>query len=133
MRPRSIGAAALAIWRPTAPTCIASIPKPIVQLQAIEPVAMLRAHAGRDDMAAATITTPRLLSIGGGALGELPALMARLRLGHPLIITDPFIAKSGILDRATELLDGAKIAWGVFQDTVSDPTTEVIAAGVERL
>src|SRR5579864_4496692 len=81
----------------------------------------------------ATITTPRLLSIGGGALGELPGLMARLALKHPLIVTDPFIAKSGILDRATGLLDGAKIAWGVFQDTVSDPTTEVIAAGVERL
>ena len=84
-------------------------------------------------MAAALITTPRLLSVGGGALGELPVLMARLGLKHPLIVTDPFIAGSGILDKATSLLDGAGIAWAVFQDTVSDPTTEVIAAGVERL
>ena len=84
-------------------------------------------------MAAALITTPRLLSVGGGALGELPALMARLGLKHPLIVTDPFIAKSGILDRATGLLDGAGAGWAVFQDTVSDPTTDVIAAGVERL
>jgi len=44
---------------------------------------------------AALITTPRLLSIGGGALGELPALMARLGLKHPLIVTDPFIARCG--------------------------------------
>ncbi len=82
---------------------------------------------------AALITTPRLLSVGGGALGELPALMTRLGLKHPLIVTDPFIAKSGILDKATGLLDGAKMAWAVFEDTVSDPTTEVIAAGVARL
>jgi alcohol dehydrogenase class IV len=82
---------------------------------------------------AALITTPRLLSIGGGALGELPALMARLGLKQPLIVTDPFIAGSGILDRATSLLRGAGMVWGMFQDTVSDPTTEVIGAGVERL
>jgi alcohol dehydrogenase class IV len=82
---------------------------------------------------AALITTPRLLSVGGGALGELPALMARLGLKHPLIVTDPFIARCGILDQTTALLDGAKMMWGVFQDTVSDPTTEIIAAGVDRL
>jgi alcohol dehydrogenase class IV len=82
---------------------------------------------------AALITTPRLLSVGGGALGELPALMARLGLRHPLIVTDPFIARSGILDQATALLDGAKMPWAVFQDTVSDPTTEVIGVGVEKL
>ncbi len=62
---------------------------------------------------AALITTPRLLSVGGGALTELPALMARLGLRHPLIVTDPFIAKSGILDRATALLDGAGRVVGV--------------------
>jgi alcohol dehydrogenase class IV len=82
---------------------------------------------------AALITTPRLLSIGGGALGELPALMARFGLKQPLIVTDPFIAKSGILDQATALLAGAGMAWAVFQDTVPDPTTDVIATGVARL
>lgn len=82
---------------------------------------------------AALITTPRLLSIGGGALGELPALMTRLGLRHPLIVTDPFIASCGILDTATSLLRGAGMGWGVFHDTVSDPTTDVISAGVERL
>ena len=37
-------------------------------------------------MAAATIMTPRLMAVGGGALGELPALMARLGLKHALIV-----------------------------------------------
>jgi alcohol dehydrogenase class IV len=80
---------------------------------------------------AALITTPRLMQIGGGALAELPALMARLGLKRPLVVTDPYIARCGILDRATGLLDKTQIPWSVFADTVSDPTTEVIGTGVE--
>src|SRR5690348_7363558 len=79
---------------------------------------------------AALITAPRLMSIGGGALTELPGLLARLGLSRPLIVTDPYIAKSGILDRATALLDAAAVPWSVFSDTVPDPTTGVIATGV---
>src|SRR5579864_379593 len=82
---------------------------------------------------AALITVPRLMAIGGGALAELPSLLARLGLSRPLVVTDPYIAKCGILDRATALLDGAKMPWSVFSDTVSDPTTDVIANGVEIL
>src|SRR5580765_6007759 len=82
---------------------------------------------------AALITAPRLMAIGGAALAELPGLLARLGLARPLIVTDPYIAGCGILDRATALLDGAGIAWSVFSDTVPDPTTDAIAAGVARL
>ena len=82
---------------------------------------------------AALITTPRLMAIGGGALGELPGLLARLGLLRPLIVSDPYIAQSGILDRATALFDGAGIPWSVFSDTVPDPTTEIIDTGVARL
>jgi alcohol dehydrogenase class IV len=82
---------------------------------------------------AALITVPRLMAIGGGALAELPSLMSRLGLARPLIVTDPFIAKCGILDRATELLDGARVPWSVFSDTVPDPTTDAIETGVALL
>ena len=81
----------------------------------------------------AMITSPRLMAIGGGALGELPGLLTRLGLARPLAVTDPYIARSGILDRATALLDKAGIAWSVFADTVPDPTTAVIEAGVGHL
>jgi alcohol dehydrogenase class IV len=73
------------------------------------------------------------MAIGGGALAELPGLLARLGLARPLIVTDPYIAGCGILERATALLDGTRIAWSVFSDTVPDPTTDAIAAGVARL
>src|SRR5438874_8903693 len=82
---------------------------------------------------AALITIPRLMAVGGRALAELPSLMTRLGLSRPLIVTDPYIAGSGILDRATGLLDKARIAWAVFSDTVPDPTTEVIETGVALL
>src|SRR5439155_11520090 len=82
---------------------------------------------------AALITTPRLIAVGGGALAELPGVLARLGLARPLIVTDPYIARCGILDRATALLDRAGIGWSVFSDTVPDPTTEVIETGVARL
>jgi alcohol dehydrogenase class IV len=82
---------------------------------------------------AALITTPRLMAIGGGALAELPGLLARLGLARPLIVTDPYIARCGILDRATALFDGAGVAWSVFSDTVPDPTTEVIDTGTAHL
>ena len=82
---------------------------------------------------AALITAPRLMSIGGGALAELPGLLTRLGLARPLIVTDAYIARCGILDRATALLDTARIAWSVFSDTVPDPTTDAIAAGIRTL
>jgi alcohol dehydrogenase class IV len=82
---------------------------------------------------AALITTPRLIAIGGGALAELPGVLARLGLARPLIVTDPYIAGCGILERATALLDGAGVPWSVFSETVPDPTTDAIAAGVARL
>ena len=82
---------------------------------------------------AALITTPRLISIGGGALAELPATLGRLGLARPLIVTDPYIARCGILDRATALLDEARIRWAVHSDTVPDPTTDAVTAGVARL
>ncbi|HUC65069.1 MAG TPA: iron-containing alcohol dehydrogenase [Stellaceae bacterium] len=81
----------------------------------------------------ATITMPRLLYIGGGAVAEVTTALARLGAQRPLIVTDRFIESSGILARVTDRLDAAGITWQVFADTVPDPTTDVVAAGVEVL
>jgi alcohol dehydrogenase class IV len=81
----------------------------------------------------AMITTPRLMAVGGGALAELPGILQRLGLARPLIVTDPFLVRSGHLDRATAYLDRAQIPWMMFSDTVADPTTAVVEAGTRRL
>src|SRR3954463_12392555 len=79
------------------------------------------------------ITMPRLMAIGGGCAGERPGQLQRLGLTRPLIVTDPFLVRSGHLDRATTILDHAGIPWrGVF-DTVADPTKEGVEAGARRL
>jgi alcohol dehydrogenase class IV len=75
------------------------------------------------------ITAPRQIAIGGGGLAELPAMLGRLGLTRPLVVTDPYIRGCGILDRATALLDQSRIGWQVFADTVPDPTTAVIETG----
>jgi alcohol dehydrogenase class IV len=81
----------------------------------------------------AMITTPRMMHIGGGALAELPDVLRRLERASPLIVSDPFLARSGHLDRVTAILDRAGIPWRVFSDTVADPTTTVVEEGVRRL
>ena len=78
------------------------------------------------------VTMPRLMAVGGGALAELPAMLRRLGLSRPLVVTDPYIKSCGILDQATELLDGAQIRWSVFADTVPDPTTTAVEAGTHH-
>jgi alcohol dehydrogenase class IV len=79
------------------------------------------------------VTTPRLMAVGGGALAELPGMLRRLGLSRPLVVTDPYIASCGILDRVTELLGDAEVGWSVFADTIADPTTTVVEAGTQRL
>ena len=81
----------------------------------------------------ATITTPRLMAVGGGALAELPGMLQRFGLARPLVVTDPYIRGCGILERATALLDRTHIRWEVFADTVPDPTTAVVEAGARML
>lgn len=81
----------------------------------------------------ATITMPRLLYIGGGAVAEVTTALARLGATRPLIVTDPFMVSSGTLAKVTDRLDRAGIAWQVFADTVPDPTTDVVDAGARVL
>lgn len=81
----------------------------------------------------ATIIMPRITRLGGGALSELPEAMAQAGLNRPFIVTDPFIAGHGLLDRLTEVLDAAGIAHGRFCETQSDPTTAVIDAALSAM
>src|SRR5258708_17335813 len=81
----------------------------------------------------ATITMPRLLYIGGGAVAEVTTALAKLGAARPLIVTDRFMESSGLLAKVTDRLDAAGLAWRVFADTVPDPTTEVVDAGVQML
>jgi alcohol dehydrogenase class IV len=81
----------------------------------------------------ATITMPRLLHIGAGAVVEIATVLGRLGVKVPFIVTDGFMVSSGTLAKVTDPLDRAGLAWQVFSDTVPDPTDTVVEAGVAVL
>jgi alcohol dehydrogenase class IV len=77
----------------------------------------------------ATVTMPRLLHIGAGAVAEIATVLARLGVKSPLIVTDGFMVSSGTLAKVTDWLDRAGLRWTVFSDTVPDPTDTVVETG----
>jgi alcohol dehydrogenase class IV len=78
----------------------------------------------------AEIRIPGILKIGGGAFGEAGALLAQLGCKRPLIVTDPFLKKQGLADRLQKQIEAAGMRAEVFHETVADPTSTVIDAGV---
>ncbi|MDB5373169.1 MAG: alcohol dehydrogenase [Belnapia sp.] len=82
----------------------------------------------------ATIVSPRLMRIGGGAVAQAAEVLRLLNLSRPLIVTDPWMLSSGTLDRALLApLRAAGIVFAVFADTVPDPTDTVVEAGAAVL
>ncbi len=78
----------------------------------------------------AEIQIPPIMKIGGGSLFEVPAILARLNCARPLIVTDPFLATRGLAGTLEELIRKSGRACGVFSETVADPTSDVVEAGV---
>lgn len=84
-------------------------------------------------MTVAHIVTPRHLVIGGGSLAQAGDLLKRIGVTRALVVTDGFLSGNGTVARLTAVLAAAGVDHAVFADTVPDPTTEVVAAGVRRL
>jgi alcohol dehydrogenase class IV len=77
--------------------------------------------------------SPRIMEIGGGAVAKTAALLTRLGLTRPLIVTDPFMLSSGLLARLTTPLAEAGIAFDIFSDTIPEPTDTVVEAGIQLI
>ena len=75
----------------------------------------------------AAIALPRLIRLGGGALNELPEVLAEIGVSKPFVVTDPFLAGAGPVARLTEILGQAGVTARVFDRTVSDPTEASVA------
>ena len=82
---------------------------------------------------AATIVSPKMLVVGGGAVREVAGVLAKLGIRRPLIVTDAYMQSSGMLSRVTGVLDEAGVKWDVFADTVPDPTDTAVEKGVAKL
>lgn len=71
-----------------------------------------------------TIALPREMRIGGGAVEQLPQVVAGLGSRRPMVITDAFLAGSGLADRLVQNLLSADLDAVYFDGTVPDPTTD---------
>ena len=80
-----------------------------------------------------SVMTPHLVLMGGGARRETATVLARLGIRHPLIVTDKFLVKTGVVGEIEAALGAAGLSVGIFDETVPDPTVSVIEAGVARL
>ncbi|TPG47285.1 iron-containing alcohol dehydrogenase [Roseomonas nepalensis] len=78
-----------------------------------------------------TLVAPRLILSGGGSVSKVAEVLAQLGLSRPLVVTDPWMASSGTVERCLAPLRAAGIAAAVFSDTVPDPTDTVVEAGVQ--
>jgi alcohol dehydrogenase class IV len=77
------------------------------------------------------VLVPPIIKIGGGAITEAPSVLKRLGVKHPLIVTDAFLVRTGLADSLRRHFEKAGIACEVFSETVPDPTTEAVAAGLQ--
>jgi len=76
------------------------------------------------------IRIPSILKIGGGSFAEVIPLLLSLQCRRPLIVTDPFMLKSQLPERLRTQLQNAGLSCEIFHETVADPTTTVVDAGV---
>jgi alcohol dehydrogenase class IV len=76
------------------------------------------------------IIVPSILKIGGGSIAQVDAILMQLGCERPLIVTDPFLRCSGLPDRIAARLKQTGVHAEIFSDTVADPTSGVVDAGL---
>ncbi len=76
------------------------------------------------------IRIPSQLVIGGGSFAEVFGLLLKLGCRRPLIVTDPFMMKSGLPERLQTQIREAGLACAIFFDTLPDPTSAIVEHGV---
>ena len=81
----------------------------------------------------ASLVSPRMMRVGGGAVAQTAEVLAAFGLSRPLVVTDPYMVSSGLVRRCLDPMEAAGLSPGVFSETVPEPTDTVIDAGVAAL
>jgi alcohol dehydrogenase len=68
---------------------------------------------------------PKLLS-GSGAVLDLPSLIKKQGLAHPLIVTDKGIIKAGLMKDLLSALENTELNYVMYDETVPNPTIDNI-------
>ena len=67
---------------------------------------------------------------GEGAVNEAGKLMKSLDGTHPMIVTDAFLAKSGMADQVKKILEDEGLPTYIFGGAEPNPTDKNVVAGV---
>ena len=78
-----------------------------------------------------TFNTSASIAFGAGCLVKLGALASQRLGGRVLLVTDPGMMATGIVERALKLLREAGVETSVFAEVVADPPTAMILRAVE--
>lgn len=81
----------------------------------------------------ANLALPRIMRVGRGASEELGAVASGLGLERPLLVTDSFLVSTGAAERLMTRLTDSGLRPRLFADTVPDPTTDSLTAGLAAL
>ena len=73
-----------------------------------------------------TFASTKALAVEFGGASKLAAHLAPLNARRPLVVTDPGIAKAGLLDGAMASLRAAGVDACVYSDTVADPPESLV-------
>ncbi|WP_233615495.1 iron-containing alcohol dehydrogenase [Leucobacter chromiisoli] len=73
------------------------------------------------------------MRVGGGAIAEVGELVRTLGARRPLVVTDAFMVSTGTAELVMGHLRESGLEPAVFSETVPDPTTASLEAGVEAV
>ncbi|WP_059041758.1 lactaldehyde reductase [Paenibacillus rubinfantis] len=68
---------------------------------------------------------------GAGAIANLVNEVKSRHLGKALVVTDKELVKYQVVAKITKLLDQHKMPYAVFDETVANPTIEVVQKGIQ--
>ncbi len=76
---------------------------------------------------------PTAVRFGAGRISELAQAVKSTGMQHPLLVTDPVLAKLPITQRALDVLSGDGVPAAVFSDVKPNPVSANVAAGIAVL
>ncbi|WP_159124382.1 iron-containing alcohol dehydrogenase [Acinetobacter variabilis] len=80
-----------------------------------------------------SINLPRIMQVGKNARSHLPEILNSLGAKRPLIITDKIMVSLGYIDQIQNLLKAENIESDYFDETIPEPTSASIEAGVNHV
>lgn len=75
---------------------------------------------------------PSAIRFGPGRIKELPSTCIELGMRHPLVVTDPGLARLQMIDSAANSCRESGLACAVFSDVRGNPVEANVTAGVEQ-